>query len=560
MKTNTLFEGTSVKTGPSYILRMTALTLLFLFTIKSNAQTVEWAYQCEGITGSNRPSALATNASGEVFVVGVYSGTTSFGTYTLGGGSHLPYLTKTDPGGTVLWAKSFGNTATSLEKIAIDGQDNILLQGTVLSTVTIGNFTLDPAIGGINFVAKLDATGIVLWAKQLGAPSSTLNIFDIWKIAADGQGNLYIAGRFKGTLNLGSSTLSSSDYDMLVAKLDPSGSIVWAKQYGSPTDWDDGNGIAVDGAGNVLVAGGFRGIGTFAPHLITSTGDYNGVIFKLDPATGDAIWVTQFGGAGVDVAHHLTCDKAGNAYFSGTYTPPIVVGTTTYTSGEILLGKLDPSGNILWTQKFDGLGIQLKGITSDGAGNIYSTGGLSGTGYFGSTSLSAAALTSDGADAFISKLGNGGNFAWVQKFGGQGEQMAYDIVTDQKGRLFVTGDIRYEGIIGTHTLTAPDPNIPGSFLLKISADPTVYIKENGSISGALQVYPNPANTSFFIESKTSWKHLNVKLTDISGKELLDMTSIDKSIEELDISKLAPGVYFLQLISENEMQVRKLIRE
>ncbi len=72
-------------------------------------------------------------------------------------------------------------------------------------------------------------------------------------IAIDSQGNQYVTGSFRGTAAFGNHTLTASGdnwtEDIFAAKLDPAGNWLWAVKAGG-IDYDEGNGIAVDGAGN----------------------------------------------------------------------------------------------------------------------------------------------------------------------------------------------------------------------------------------------------------------------------------------------------------------------
>jgi hypothetical protein len=75
--------------------------------------------------------------------------------------------------------------------------------------------------------------------------------------------------RFQGTADFdpGAGTFhltSSGSDDIFVSKLDSAGNFVWAKAMGGPSG-DAGQGIAVDGAGNVYTTGSFQGTADFDP-------------------------------------------------------------------------------------------------------------------------------------------------------------------------------------------------------------------------------------------------------------------------------------------------------
>ena len=122
---------------------------------------------------------------------------------------------------------------------------------------------------GITFITKSDASGNLIWAKNLGGSNASTSI------AVDVLRNVYITGSFRGTADFdpgpGTYNLTSAgDEDIFVTKLDASGNFVWAKKMGGASD-DDGNSIAVDASGNVYTTGYFQGTADFDPgpeHII----------------------------------------------------------------------------------------------------------------------------------------------------------------------------------------------------------------------------------------------------------------------------------------------------
>ncbi len=94
-----------------------------------------------------------------------------------------------------------------------------------------------------------------LWAVQAGGTGDQ-NCNDC---TTDSQGNVYVTGMFYGTASFGPYVLNSTGGpDLYVAKLDPEGNWLWAVRAGNSVSASvtTGNGIAVDGSGNVYVGGG----------------------------------------------------------------------------------------------------------------------------------------------------------------------------------------------------------------------------------------------------------------------------------------------------------------
>ncbi|MET3542539.1 Tfp pilus assembly major pilin PilA, partial [Pontibacter aydingkolensis] len=222
-----------------------------VFIAKYNASgSVLWAQRAGG-ANTDVGTGVAIDGFGNAYVTGYFYDPATFGSTTLtsAGGADM-FVAKYDPSGNVLWAQRSGGANNDISNsIAVDGSGNAYVTGYFYETTTFGSTTLTSSGGQDMFVAKYNASGTVVWAKQAGGTNSDYGR----GIAVDGQGNAYVTGEFYGTATFGSTTLTSAGYDdIFVAKYDASGTVVWAKQAGG-TNSDYGRGIAVDGQGNAYV-------------------------------------------------------------------------------------------------------------------------------------------------------------------------------------------------------------------------------------------------------------------------------------------------------------------
>jgi hypothetical protein len=114
------------------------------------------------------------------------------------------------------------------------------------------------------------------WVRQFGA-SENKNDW-AYDVAVDSLGNVYMAGYTEGAL-LGQENLGSSD--AFVRKYDDSWNEIWTRQFGT-SDYDWAYSVAVDGSGNVYVAG--NTMGAFPGQ--TSSGDQDAFLVKfVQPAS-----------------------------------------------------------------------------------------------------------------------------------------------------------------------------------------------------------------------------------------------------------------------------------
>jgi hypothetical protein len=155
------------------------------------------------------------------------------------------------------------------------------------------------------FVAKLDANGNWLWAKNAGESNHDHGS----GIAVDNSGNSYVTGYFRYAANFGILTLSGyGEYDIFVAKLDANGNWICADNAGG-VNWDYSNGIAVDNSGNLYVTGYFAGTAFFDNTTLVSNGGYDLFIARHSPVF-----------TGID--EELTPETVGQSRLYGNYPNP----------------------------------------------------------------------------------------------------------------------------------------------------------------------------------------------------------------------------------------------
>lgn len=110
-------------------------------------------------------------------------------------------------------------------------------------------------------------------------------------IAVDQNGDVYVSGRFTGTVDfdpgIAVSTLTSAgSRDIVVMKLDASGNAVFARRMGGAGD-DESWELALESSGDIFAVGSFTGTADFDPGFgvanLVSNGSNDGFLGRLTP-------------------------------------------------------------------------------------------------------------------------------------------------------------------------------------------------------------------------------------------------------------------------------------
>ncbi|MCK4654382.1 MAG: SBBP repeat-containing protein [Candidatus Cloacimonetes bacterium] len=275
-----------------------------------------------------------------------------------------------------------------------------------------------------------------------------------WSITIDTSGNLYVTGWFRDSASFGSNILTSSGGDnIFVAKISSDGNWLWANSVsGSDDGWSCS--ITVDTSGSLYFTGGFEGTANFGSTTLTSNGSGDIFVAKVS-SDGSWLWANNAGGNGWDRGRGISVDNFGDLYitggFSGTASFDDIVLTSNGGYNDIFTAKMSSDGNWLWANNAGGNDWDLsKSITIDPSGNSYIIG------YFYVTAnFDDITLTSNGdRDIFIAMMSSDGNWVWADNAGGNDWDSGFSIAIDNSGNLYVTGFFASTASFGPTTLTS----------------------------------------------------------------------------------------------------------
>ncbi|HNI54308.1 MAG TPA: hypothetical protein PK511_07285 [Chitinophagales bacterium] len=353
-----------------------------------------WGKQLAG-AGWNASSDIACDALGNIFIFGYYNGTMDMdpgpGTsnITSAGGDDI-FVGKYDTNGNLLWAYSIGGTGTEQNYGFDVGPDNnTVLYGYFQNTVDFnpggGTFNLTAAVGGSNFILKLNNNGTFNYAVSMGSAYGN-------ELKIDAANNIYCTGLFWSTVDfdpgVATYNLTAAGFtnDSYIQKLSPTGGFLWAGKFSSSLA-DQGTCIAIDNINNTVSVGGFfegtidadPGIGTAN---IASGGYVDAYVINLNASTGNYNWGKSFSGLGWQALHSMDVSSTGSV---------------------IVAGSFDQTADF-----------------NPGAGTFNMTSA-------GSTDIFKVALNSDGS------------FSSAEQIGSNGQDQPICLAIDQEGAVLLTG-------------------------------------------------------------------------------------------------------------------------
>lgn len=244
------------------------------------------------------------------------------------------FVLKLDASGNFVWAKNFGGDGITYgNSLTADASGNIYITGLFSYTTDFdpgeGIFNLTVEEESDTYIVKLNASGNFVWAKNFEHSGASEQSHSI---AVDASGNVYTTGFFfqKRDFDPGKAKFyltSMGSRDIYISKLDAEGNFMWAKSIGGKFE-DEGKSIALDKTGNVYVTGYFSSAVDFDPGkgklMLTSPEYYSNddkkdiFIIKLDPA-GNLIKAIQLGDDYSDEGHDISLDASGNIYLAGSH-------------------------------------------------------------------------------------------------------------------------------------------------------------------------------------------------------------------------------------------------
>ncbi len=321
----------------------------------------------------------------------------------------------------------------------VTGTDSsIFLAGNYTTTSKIKDRTATLTGDDNSFIVKLDNRGNELWQTHLISAGYSY----ISSLSCDSEGAVYACGTFKGSLNVGTTSLDTSRVKSLfILKLDNNGEIVMLQQI--PGNFSNSHlTIANNSKNELLLVTSFKGRLQIDNRDYTSLYYYDILIAKIDN-NGKFKEVTTLHGKGDDRINDIACTGEDGIYITGSFEKDLLFGDKimkTKNGSDAFLIKLNDELKFVYGKQIGGIYDDYgKSISIDNNGKILLAGSFAGE-----LSLpDGFKLTSNGVlDVFIIKYDKNGNLIWADSFGGGANDYVSSMTLSPSGNIYIDGTYR----------------------------------------------------------------------------------------------------------------------
>lgn len=296
-------------------------------------------------------------------------------TFSYGAGDYDAFMAKLDNTGAIQWFKTYGDTDRGLF-ISVEEVSN--------GFVAVGSRSIGQA--GRTYIVKTDLNGVFQWEKHYEYISAGGAIFGNWYDVKElNSGNLLVTGTAAHAVNFNSggqavaeldgtngnivwlniyqvnnyeyafhsqitpgnghitagysrsSGATAGLYDLSLTKTNPSGGVIWSKNYGGTAN-DYGYDVCITQDSGYLAVGSTENFGSTVTDIFVIKTDSNGILQ----------WSKKYGRSMQDVAYSVVplCD--GSFAISG-------VSREDSFQNQMMVFRIDMNGNLIWAKSVGGI-------------------------------------------------------------------------------------------------------------------------------------------------------------------------------------------------------------
>lgn len=512
------------------------------------------------------------------------------------------------------WDKRYGGKGTDVCEAAVINADGTYTLVGYSDSENDGDKT--QSCQGLDdfWVVKIDAQGNKLWDKRYGGNQPDVP-FDI---KATPDGGYIILGQSASSASGDKSQNSRGSFDCWVVKLDMNGNKQWDRRYGTPSfDYSGYIAIAKDNGYLISATTVGEGLDKTQPNWDTSGFYSDAWLIRID-SFGNKLWDKRYGGIEAENCTGLIAtDDGGFVFISSSLSDSSGDKTQSSKGGyDVWVVKIDSDGTKIWDKAIGG--------TDDDSPNSFALTADGGfiIGARSYSPIGGDKTVPNEADYWIVKVDKDGNKMWDKAYGGNfNDDLSFVATTLDGGFLFsgrsnseLSGDktennlghsqlwlvktdslgnkewdktifsadagygfaaqtidncfITWMGLAGktegynTEINRDITGNTPDYWVMKFCMDPVGM--EEISTEAQVNVYPNPFLKDFSINiRKDNLRQAAFFITNSFGQAIYKQQEQSLNSEytkSVDLSYLPAGIYFLDVTTETDHVVKRIIKE
>lgn len=429
-------------------------------------------------------------------------------TGAFGNGSSDAYVLRVDAMGAPIWTSVYGGLGVDQARALVVDP----VQGSWIS-----GFTNSQGHGGYDgWLLRLADDGAVIFERTLGTAQWEF----LYGADATDDGGVFLAGTTYAT--------DDGSADMWLCRVDADGEQRWSVQFGGPLA-EEGRSVRATADGGCVMGGKrIAADGTSDAMVIKFTGD------------GEQEWEAVIGTPGNDDAYDARQTADGGYVVSGTSGANI-------TFQVLLLAKLDPQGEVLWSYDI--------GTATDWAGGEVVERPDEGFVMAGWTKAHGGG----GSDMYLLHTDHDGSFVWGRTFGGEANDLAVSVDLANDGGYFVAGSTKSHGP-GPQAVFVVRTDTSGS---TASLNVTVFndpLSVTTPTIALANVFPNPARSSDIVRiDPPPTGRVQLQLIDPHGRSVGQDIQMDAQ-GHVQLPAVAAGVYVLEMRADGARRMARLVVE
>ncbi|MFN8712740.1 MAG: YCF48-related protein [Bacteroidota bacterium] len=542
--------------------------------VRSIGPGYDWIIQ-SNVPNESYWQKSATKKNGNLLISGFYRNFLSWGPYIYNYSldTNYQFIADVNSSGFPASLKVFktGTNTLPVSCMGVDGSGYIYMCGSFSQFIIVDSITYTATNG--TYWIKVDSLFNVIHFQLLDT-SQNVNTAKVLNMSVDADGNSYLLLNYSYNYTLQNHTFTMPSTVGFV-KLDSTGVLQWANQCDNPNSIQNAD-IAFANDSSLWISGTVTPDMSIDGDTIPIPGSTKNFIGRLDPQSGALYWLKGYGintnNFGIVKPASIAPHPDGSLYFCGdinTSQPArfdsLLWSNQAEGTRRTYIGEIDVNGTIKRVKTVQTM--SFPDIAIDSNGKLY----LSGINPYRIDDTLVLASPQHGLFYSIIRYNSEFKSEWLNTihFTGDVNQLSYSKIalfdTSLVYNVMLTGSVSYT-IQGIGSVGPPNGPINFGTAYKLTVGPYNPVSVNNESSeensALFTLSPNPSSATIYL-TLTNMRitdNMSYSIIDLTGKTIIESQQIGKIQTSIDVSCFSSGVYFIQVKSDSQASVLKLIKQ